>query len=283
MKHLLIAALLLPSVAMPSFAQSGDLNAQASQKTLNSPESCKSYLGTTVAAMTFEQAVASLKRITPKGEFETNSAYSERLIASGNSKKIIISAPINKQYLKYNADKAIFEINRNTFEFSFGIDFARFFEKNHGYLYGDKLFNDAVYISSSEKTTGHYYGLNAFGVKSKITNITRTSKAIFQNKIDVSPQRGFERLFYFDSGYYGKSVFINVPVEFASNFKNKSTAAFVVVPKAPFLEVGSYQEDQPTLEYPYNVKVNGTVLIADIRCALIMDPDNKVVAAYLTR
>ncbi len=252
---------------------------QASQEQLELTASCATYIGTVVAPLTFEQALAGIKIVPPKGEFETSLAYADRVSASESAKEIIISTPINRESLKYDADNGKFLVTIYLFDGKTRLKFRDFFWSKQDYKTDAGTFNLALKYSSTRKLIGYYTGTNSFGTKSNIEKITYFEQAIFENETTYD-----KPLFYITNGNLGSNIgYISVPMDSAAEFKAKVTAAFVIIPKAPYVETGSYQESEPTFADPYDVKVNATILMADIRCALIMDGARKVVAAFATR
>jgi len=72
---------------------------------------CASYNGITVSMLTFDEAIANIKPFSPKGEFETTAAYKARLAASELKRPLIISKDLeDPKYIKYNADRGVFEV-----------------------------------------------------------------------------------------------------------------------------------------------------------------------------
>ena len=69
----------------------------------------------------------------------------------------------------------------------------------------------------------------------------------------------------------------------ARKFKLEAKIAFVVVPKPPYIVKASFQQGKPTIRNPREIRVDATVLIADIQCALLMNGNDTVVAAFETR
>jgi hypothetical protein len=254
------------------------VHAQASEETLQLPQNCADYVGNVTSPKTFEQALSSIKIYPPKGEFETKSAYEQRISDSGNQKEIVLSVPIQRDGIKYDAENQKFEI----FPYAF-LEFSNSKLKPQKFFIEIKKYDVAgtsnLYFmySSVEKLLGSYQAQNSFGAQAKITKITYFEKAVFDRKTNL-----FERLFYNNIGLT-KIGEISVPIQSALEYKAKLTAAFVVVPKAPYIERGAYQDSAPTISNPYDVEVNATILMADIRCALIMDSGYKVIAAYETR
>jgi hypothetical protein len=231
--------------------------------------------------MTFDEALAviSKKKIhSPKGEFETTSAYEQRSSILNDEKELVITVPIFSDGLKYDTDNQIFKIYPYAFlnYRNSDLNLNLFFLEKGKYNISDKRNLYFVYPQII-KNMGTYQAQNSFGAKSKITKIHYFEKAVFDRKTTL-----FEGLFYntYNETKIGE---ISVPIGSASDFKEKAKAAFVLVPKAPYLETGSYQHRAPTIPDPYDIQVNATILMADIRCALIIDSENSVIAAYKTR
>ncbi|KTE27489.1 hypothetical protein ATE69_05510 [Sphingopyxis sp. H071] len=239
---------------------------------------CASYVGTTVAPLTFDQAVGSIKPVAPKGEFETSDAYQARLASSGGSGPLIISKKIEgAQYLAYNADAGAFEVKSYLFDNTNFSAWDTFYYAKVTSPKASTMGNLDVTISSSEVETGTYSAQNGFGAKTTVTKITRTEKAIFEGE----PARYNDNLFISDKD----AVVGRVPMSVAEAqaFKPQAKIAIVAVPKLPYVVRATYPYGDTTISNPTDVTVNATVLVADIQCGLLMNGTNQVVAAFPTR
>jgi hypothetical protein len=258
------------AVMLFAFLASAPVAAQAQS-------SCASYMGTTVTPLTFDQAIASIKPVAPKGEFETTDAYQARLAAGGASGPLIISKKIEgAQYLTYNADKGAFEVQAYLFDnTNFSAWDAFYWAKAS--VKASTIGNLDVSISSSEVATGTYSAQNGFGAKTTVTKITRTEKAIF----DRETARYGEQLFVANKD----AVVGEVPMSVAEAqaFKPQAKIAFVVVPKLPYVVRANFPQGETTISNPTEVRVNSTILVADIQCGLLMNGTNRVIAAFQTR
>lgn len=240
--------------------------------------SCSAFAGTTVQPQTFDQAIASIKPIAPKDEFETGDAYRARLAAAGSSGPLIVSKKIEgAEYLVYNADIGAFEVKSYLFDNTNFSAWDTFYYAKVESPKASTLSNLDVTISSSVVTTGTYSAQNGFGAKATISKITRTERAIFEGE----PARYGEELFIANKGGVIGTVPMNVAE--AQAFKLQAKIAFVVVPKLPNVVRATYPYGKTTISNPTDVTVNSTVLVADIQCGLLMDGTNKVVAAFTTR
>lgn len=239
---------------------------------------CASYVGTSVSPRTFDQAIASIKPVAPKGEFETSDAYQARLASSGGSGPLIISKKIEgAEYIAYNADAGAFEVKSYLFD---NTNFSAWEAFYHAKVTSPKAStrdNLDVTISSNEVTTGTYSAQNGFGAKTLVSKITRTEKAIFEGE----PARYGEDLFIADKqGIFGR---VPMSVAEAQAFKPQAKIAIVAVPKLPYVVRATYPYGETTISNPTDITINATVLVADIQCGLLLNGTNQVIAAFATR
>lgn len=245
--------------------------------TAQAQSTCASYVDTTVSPQTFDQAVASVKPVAPKGEFETTDAYQGRLAAAGSSGPLIISKKIEgAEYLAYNADKGVFEVKSYLFDNTNFSAWDTFYYAKVTAVKAGTIGNLDVTISSSEVATGTYSAQNGFGAKTTVTKIARTEKAIF----DRETARYGEELFPNKDAVIGE---LPMSTTEAQAFKVQAKIAFVVAPKLPYVVRATYPYGETTISNPTDVTVNATVLVADIQCGLLMNSANQVVAAFQTR
>ena len=75
---------------------------------------------------------------------------------------------------------------------------------------------------------------------------------------------------------------LRVPPSDARRLKEELRIAFVVSPKEPFLVAGQRKVGETTIRNPRAVTENFTILVADIRCGLVMDRAGTILGAYPT-
>lgn len=233
---------------------------------------CDSYLGQTIAPITFEQAIARAKKApSPKGEFETTAAYEARIAKESQGSVLIIRKIIEKgrnnyNFLKYDADKQEFVVRKYFFH-DYAIPALEIFQHaNNGV--NANFFNIDMMISASEIAAGG-------GGKEK-AKIKRTITAIFERE-----SRDYkDGLFPGDSATIG---YVPMDVERAKTFKPQARIAFVVAPKAPYVTRTEFTYTDQGIMPPTPVAVSATVLNADIQCALLTDDKNLVLGAFTTR
>ena len=244
-------------------------------------QSCGSFVGQTVSPFSIDDALAPYKGITPKDEFETTAAYNKRIaVIAERAPSILIlgKVPESRDYFEYEADRQMLRIKKYAFD---NTNFSEWDALYHTDLQEqipvDITDNISVVISATEKPTGTYEASNAYGKSVTVTKTIRTVKAIFDRKYP---------------GYRsGPSIFqsttddivgeLSLPSEEARRLKPLLGIAFVVKPFAPYIVEGEYP-GKPTINYPFDVTTRFTILFADLRCALLLDDRNTVLASYRT-
>jgi hypothetical protein len=236
---------------------------------------CPSFVGTTVKPIDFDRAIASLRSTPSKDEFETTAAYMLRLASIDNVVELIISKPIeDTKYLAYNADAGQLEVVSYAFSNISFNPWKAFYNSKSGIeasvnSYGGS--NRGVVISETYKNTGSYTAQNSFSAQVTVNKQLRTTKSIFESREQP----------------YSKGIFVNqssdgivgtLPMSPAEAKKFRSTAkiAFVVTPKQPYVVRSKYVSDEATMDRPLDETVNETILIADLRCGLLMNATNVV-------
>ena len=238
---------------------------------------CSRYVGTVVTPRTFDQALTSFTAMSPKGEFETTSAYQARIARATSSipYPLIIAKEIESlEDITYDADSAMlriqtYAIDNKGMDWSGAFGVAKPMGIRAGYMY-----NIASVLSQVDKPVGTSEAQNAYGAKTTIIKVERTTNAIFSSEARS-----------FDEGIFGKREnghlgSIAMPPATAQLVKSKLRAAWVVRPKPPFLVQGVLRGRTPTIRNPFDVTENFRILIADFQCGLIMDGTNKVLAAF---
>jgi hypothetical protein len=245
---------------------------------------CPTYIGQTVTLNSFDSVVTSLKAIpTGKGEYETTAAFEARVATAkgGMPDTVTIPGIFSAKYINYDADTSSLKIqayalrNLNT-EYSYVFGYGTPY---YGKVKYSSLGNRDVVVFEKETSNGTYVAANAYGAKVTVTKITRIQKAIFEGEhgrynedLFVDQKKGVDALL--------GSVPMSIPA--AQALKEKGKIAFVVKPKWPFYAEG-IRHWGPKIANPTDVSNPIQVIVGDIQCGLLLNPANKVVAAYTTR
>lgn len=269
------SALALTCALMPSVA----FSAEPAQ-----PQACQAHVGQQVATQTFDAVAAMMAKVPAfKGEYETTEAFNARQAAAttGWPATFIIGYQPNRDFLKYDADRgtmvvpAYFFRNRNT---SYHDVFGAWGSPFNGKVKFGYFDNIDVVVGETERTKGSYRGSNAFGAGTTVTQIQRSTKAIWEREAksgeDAFPDQ--------QDGVEAALGSIPISVQQAQALKTGATAALVIAPRWPYFAQGT-RVWNATFRDPRQIDNDISVIAADIQCALLLDPAKKVVAAYAVR
>lgn len=248
-------------------------------------QTCDALPTSQIAPVTFDQAVQSLSSSSAaltKDEFETTAQFEARVAAAGSGapSTMLISVPVNPEYVTYDADAGAFAIKSYAVA-NIGADwFTAFYGSPHYSTIEHASYDNlALVLSSDDRATGAYEGQNAYGATWEITRLNRTINAIFESK----PPRYGVNLWGNSSANSSPTWSLPVPVDQARAMKDKLRAAVLIAPKAPFF----FENSQPsaariTIQNPRDITQISRVIVADIQCMAITDDNNNVLLAVRT-
>ena len=248
----------------------------------NAQSTCAKFQGQLVKAVDIDEVLAPFKNLQPKGEFETTAEFNARTStlfgARANKEYIIKKTPDNAdKFIVYDADAGELIITRWAFS-NINLDIFSAFSaaKPAGVKYS--INNIKVVISAVEKTTGTHVKSNAYGKSVDIITVDKATKAIFVREaknVDDSLFPSASRSPYI----VGK---IKMPPDVAKKVKPEIGLAFVAIPKEPFAAFGIDRSGEATISHPIGITETFSILIADIKCGLVLDVDSRVLAAFQT-
>lgn len=253
-------------------------SASAAESKPVSSQQCSAYVGQQVAPMAFDDVAKNYSSIPPKDEFETTDQYKQRVessIPNGQNPQILAKKVEDLKYFPYDADQQILSVQAYAFDnTNFDAWSAFYYAKTKDLSANTGSNNIDVVISETDKESGTYIGQNSFGAKVRITKTTRTTKALFQRKASFG-----ENLFR-NTGKNGVIGSFSLSPEEARRLRSNLHIAFVIQPKLPFVVKSTYPFGEPTVSNPEEIKVDATVLVADIQCGLLLDGTGTVLGAY---
>lgn len=250
----------------------------------NAQDACRSYVGQTVSPVTFDTVAASFAGLKPKDEFETTAHYEARRSAAlgGVSKTLIVAKdPEDPKFFAYDADAGVMRIVSYAFS-NVSLDYFSAFSSAG--LYGKikaSYNNVAVVVSARDQNAGSYTGTNGYGAKTEVFKIKRLSKAIFDRDTNASEVLSFG-VFPRSNRRDSAVGELRVGPEEAKRLKSELKVAIVVAPKEPYVVTGNHNPQKPTLDNPFDLEEDFTILVADIRCGLVTDGAGKVLGAFPT-
>lgn len=239
---------------------------------------CISYVEQTLSPRTFEQVLRNLPPVViPKGEFESTTAFETRIrdASALSGGDIILHRPVDEQTfpdpLAYDADKQVFEVRSGAFDWG-TTNWSKAFSLGASGSTG--YFDVATVISRNDKTVGYYNASNALGVSAQISKIVRSTDSVWVRK----ENRSGDKMFNADK----QDVVGNFPLSPAEAQASKPFLKFALVikPKPPFLVSDSGPILAPTLADLRSINEKRRILIADVKCGLVLNSSNKVLAAF---
>ena len=263
----------------------------------NSPQGvmCRSYVGKTPALSSFEAAAVAVPKLVLKDEFETTAQFEKRRRSQEQSltrKSLVISVPVDRDYIEYDADAEQLEVGSLAFGVSALAETAQTGLAATMVLREEGLEaslldggNIAIFLGSIEKVTGSYFARNGLGIAVRVTEVDKTTRAIF-DKENASGALGQARIraAMFPMAeippHLGASL--KLPAMQAKELKSSLKLAYLVEPRAPFLVTGSIDSFPATFPSAKKVNEKFRFLIADIQCGFVLDKAGKVLEATPT-
>lgn len=242
---------------------------------------CSAYIGRALASNSFNEIVQRLpKSIAPKDEFETTAQFEARVAAAAKTSTgpFIMDRPVLKQTfpdpLAYDADAGMLRIRASAFDWgTTNWSLLLAFAGHRGMASVFDSENVATVIARPDRVTGSYRAANAFGVGGTVSKVTRNTDSIFVR----AGSNGNKNMF----GPNDEAVVGEIPMAAieARSAKQRIRFALVIEPKWPFLVTGSTPLVAPTISDPRRVTDEYRIMIADVRCGLVLD-QGKVLASY---
>lgn len=254
-------------------------------RTLAGNPACEVQLGQTIAPIDAESAAVLNADVQPKGEFESSEQYKARLDAGGRQLPATLFVPVmlDKQYIKYDADAGKFIVEE------YAIDNKNLswnaLQKNPRAPWVSDLpmtnYIDLV-VKWAEVDEGQYAATNVYGAKVMVRQTLRRTIGILER-----PAQGRESLFFPDSPWTGTPLppIAEIPVDAtkAAAWRSNLRAAVLIEPRPPFVMQGIKDWGRPRFDRPQEITEKITAIIADIRCVVLTDEKNWVVASIATR
>lgn len=253
-------------------------------------DSCESYLGTAVSAISFDDAFQKITVLPSKGEFETTAEYKTRIENIQIPAQLIIARKAditsdgNRDLIFYNADTKVLKISEFSFR-NMNVGAHLISQYNTPELDFDfnAIFYHSVPFSEKKISTEHFSSSNSFGATVEV------QKDYVEAELLIDPRKAgmsvsmFKNLYSYSlTSKENNNVVGEVsltPIE-AKSVKEAESLAFVVEPSKPYKFVKSYTFPEAKINSPYEKGYSTKVLVAKIQCGLWLNADNSVIGAY---
>jgi hypothetical protein len=222
----------------------------------------------------FAELQARLPRVKPKSQYETNAQHDQRLRAANalEPQRVIIVPGSWTDTPNFNAETGELSIYAHNIGIN-RIDFRKILGKPIGNSKRD-YFTGAIgfQLLKLDEQRSTYIAQNDFGANFEVDKIDQHVAAIFEapGPRGKSPLIGVEKR--------GPILKLSMSGEQARDLIENGRFALAIVPQAPFQNDG-VTHIQPTVLRPVNIEKRVSIIHADIRCAFILDGQNKIVAS----
>jgi hypothetical protein len=231
-----------------------------------------------------EEIFETLSNAAPeKGEFETTASYEQRLAEV--RAKVDLSAPIIAQAIydpdmvEYDADRQVFIVKTYAWD---NLGVASDVALPRGNRWGIEtslLGNAEVALKKEEIPTGSYEATNSYGATTTVLQMNRFTFAVFDRAYPRTPGKGngtAEAWRATTLSGNSPAIEISVPLDQAQATKQGMKVGIAFQPREPFVASGVYT-NTPTITNPREITATTNLLIGNILCAVISDPDGIVI------
>lgn len=243
---------------------------------------CQTYVGQKVSPQPFSVlATLTSGAGVQKDEFETTAAFEARQAKAMASipSTFIVRSIANHEYLRYDADTGLLHIRAYFFD-NLNTSYNKVFGDSGTLPDGSKIYGRfdsiGIVVNEEERIVDRYTGSNVYGATVEVAKKQRDTDAIWERKAEAG-----EYLFPTQNSD-AEIGSVAVSQEEARSLKNLARTAIVLSPKPPFFGYGN-QKWEPRFDRPTEVNNDIFVAIADIQCALLLDGQDNVRAAWETR
>ena len=225
-----------------------------------------------------------------KDEFETSAEFTARMEAARKhfERVFTVATTYDPAHAVYDADRQAFVITIYAWD-----------NLNDGANRREALLNGEVLpeVSSTQRAAiglqveehveGEYTAQSAGGATVTVTKIRRERYSVFDDVLPVRSDGSFwrtETALPHSTGtieYETPAVLLPVAVAEARTLKTEMQIAAVIRPKAPYIAITG-RDWPPRFDRPTEIASTTRILIADILCAVITDPDGRILKVVRT-
>lgn len=251
---------------------------------------CESFVETSVSAISFAEAYKKVSVFSPKGEFETTEEYKSRTEDIKIPSQLIISRKADiesfdgKDFIFYNADEGLLKISEFAFHnMNIGAHLISKYNTPELDFDYNSIFYHSVPFGEMLKSTEYYPANNSYGAKTKV------QRDLMDAELLIDPRKAGLSVPIFKSLYpYSLTLKENnnvigelklTPKE-AKSVKETSYLAFVVEPVKPYNFQKEYTFPEAKISSPYEKNYTTSILVANLKCGLWLDRNNKVIGSY---
>lgn len=240
---------------------------------------CQNFVGRRVSPISSATLRRKLSTFKGKTEFETKAQYALRIadlmssISSGPA--VFRIQRVNSQGLRYDAEQHSFVVSKSLFggtmETHAGM--ALFSVMDTVGEQASIFQNVAAVLSTSRTVSGSYMARTGIGIPVTVSKVEQTNLLLFEKEGSMFPG---------SDDTEDLTPVLPMTATEAQQFKATYSVALAGAPKEPYLVSGVDGPYLPSAGNPRELRGRTQVIVADIQCALILDGQNKVRAAFPT-
>lgn len=247
---------------------------------------CGPAVGSKAQTVSINSITSTLAKTDYKrDEFESSESYRTRM--NDEAAKLpaswLVAITYKAEHVSYDPDA-----KRLTVSSGFFLDYPNFGDYSElgytaafsGHKIDYKLSDNLDVIFRTIRELGTQDGHSAFGGRVTVRRESGLTQAIFEREAEP-----YESIFGAPKKpEVARTVFaLSLETQKARELKSKLRGAVLIEPKAPYFASANVWHNKPTVATPYEVTEEFQVVIADIRCAVLMDGQGVVLATRATR
>lgn len=221
---------------------------------------CRSYVGQTVAPTSFAtltQRLAANSQATP------------------GSSPVVLAIPINRDHTRYDAEAGAMFVSAGAlpaagFSAAAQADAVSNLALLSANIDAPMMGGVKIALGESQRVLGTEMGRNIVGQPVRVSNIERHTRGLYLGKGTLFPsaQDGGSPVMAFE-----------LPKAQATAARATLRAAVALVPQAPYFLTGSGSGAAANAQQPVHYVERWSIVIAEPKCALILNARNKVLAS----
>lgn len=255
-------------------------------------QTCKSYVGNNIETVTFDAVYALVSKVpAEKDEFETTEIFNKKISAISTDwpEKFFIAYDFSehgKRELEYNADDQQMTVGNSAFD-GYDKDALLYAGRKFTNLNDMSLrsyerldigfFNLQFIVSSKITPAGQYEASTASGATAVVAESKQSTQIVFERKVEYDENR-----FIGAESYLSDVGKVTMSPDVARMFKKSGKVSLLIIPKPPYFASGK-RRHSPTLHTPLDTTERISVIVADVRCAFLVDGKNTVLEAFEIR
>lgn len=235
---------------------------------------CAGFEGKVVVPTTFDMLATQIGGVGEKREFETTAQYKLRQDAAKSrrsSKPSVVMVPLDTDYVRYDADIGAIKFFAGAFPTNaYSAEVQANLAASISVIQKYRDIKLEIPVSTSSKLVGTTAARNIVGAQVQVRDINRHTRAL------AVPG---QKLFGFAASSTSLVMGYGIAPAQAARVKGGLKGALVIAPGEASVVTGSMNGARANAQRPEHFTELSTVIVTRPKCALILDPQMRVVAS----